>query len=372
MDGNWFEFVAMQGLQARSAFYVIMVPLKFVPKFFKFDDESLPATLRAQRTLNKARIPQISRYITENPHEYIMSSLCACIDGEVKFEPSPISHNMGKLKISMDATVLINDGQHRRAAIEEAIKAKPYLGDETISVVLYADKGLKRSQQMFADLNMHAVKPAQSIKLLFNHRDEQTHITKAVIEQIPLFSRFTDFEKSSISHRSNKVFTFSSLHQATKELLCSKSENLSTENAIKISTEFWQEVIQYIPGWLDLLEGKTSAFQMRQEYIHAHGIALQALARVGNILLQAHPQDWQKYLSKLIHVEWSRNNLAIWNGRALVAGKINKSRNNLVLVTNHIQKILGIPLSSEAQRVEDLFINSLQVSQHTTLTEEMV
>ena len=371
MDGNWFEFVAMQGIQARNAFYIIMVPLKFVPKFFKFDDNSLPPSLRAQRTLNKSRIPQISRYITENPEEYILSSLCACIDGEVKFEPSEVSNNMGKLKISMDATVLINDGQHRRAAIEEAIKLKPYLGDETISVVLYADQGLKRSQQMFADLNMHAVKPAQSIKLLFNHRDEQTHITKSVIETIPLFTEFTDFEKSSISNRSTKVFTFSSIHQATKELLAFKNRNLNTEQSI--ASQFWQEVIQYIPGWLDLLEGKTSSCHLRQNYIHAHGIALQALARVGNTLLQEHPENWQDYLSKLIHVEWSRNNLSIWNGRALVAGKINKSRNNLVLVTNYIQKVLGIPLSDEAQRVEDLHTNSIQVKQSTApKIEEMV
>lgn len=373
MDGNWFEFIAMQGLQARSAFYIIMVPLKFVPKFFKFDDESLPAPLRAQRTLNKARIPQISRYITENPEEYIMSSLCACVDGEVSFEPSEVSHNMGKLKISMDATVLINDGQHRRAAIEEAIKIKPYLGDETISIVLYADKGLKRSQQMFADLNMHAVKPAQSIKLLFNHRDEQTHITKSVIDAIPLFKQFTDFEKSSISHRSTKVFTFSSIHQATKELLISKNSDLKTEDAIEKATQFWKEVIQYIPGWLDLIEGRTTAYQMRQNYIHAHGIALQALARVGNILLKEYPQDWPNHLCKLIHVEWSRSNLAVWDSRALVAGKINKSRNNLVLVTNYIQKVLGIPLSIESQRVEDILMNSFKVKHETVANiEEMV
>lgn len=365
MDGNWFEFVAMQGLQARSAFYVIMVPLKFVPKFFKFNDESLPAPLRAQRTLNKARIPQISRYITENPKEYIMSSLCACVDGEVKFEPSEISNNMGKLKISMDATVLINDGQHRRAAIEEAIKVTPYLGDETISVVIYADTGLKRSQQMFADLNMHAVRPAQSIKLLFNHRDEQTYITKTMIDKIPLFSDYTDFEKSSISHRSSKLFTFSSLHQATKELLNFKQSDISADEKINISTIFWKEVIQYIPGWLNLLEGRTSTFQLRQDYIHAHGIALQAIARVGNILLENHSDNWQSYLSKLMLIDWSRKNLALWSGRVLVAGKINKSRNNLVLVTNHLQKILGIPLSTESQRIEDIYFDSIQASRDT-------
>lgn len=371
MDGNWFEFIAIQGLQARKAFYIIMVPLKVVPKFFKFDDESLPPAMRAQRTLNKTRIPQISRYIIDNPDEYILSSLCACVDGEVVFEPNDLSNNLGKLKISMDATVLINDGQHRRAAIEDALKHRPYLGNETISVVVYADQGLKRSQQMFADLNMHAVKPAQSIKLLFNHRDEQSHITKAVIENIELFRKFTDFEKSSLSNRTTNLFTFSSLHQATKQLLNDLPQEATHEEKIIIATKFWSCVIQYIPGWLNLLEGKVTAAELRNSYIHAHGIAIQALGKLGNILLTQYSENWESKLSKLIHIEWSRNNLKVWNNRALVAGKINKSRNNLVLVTNYMQKTLGIPLSIEAQRVEDLLTHSLHASQDA-LNEEMV
>ena len=35
--------------------------------------------------------------------------------------------NIGTLSIPMDAQILINDGQHRRAAIEEAIKENPEL-----------------------------------------------------------------------------------------------------------------------------------------------------------------------------------------------------------------------------------------------------
>jgi DNA sulfur modification protein DndB len=49
----------------------------------------------------------------------------------------------------MTARFIINDGQHRRAAIEEALKERPELGDETISVVFLVDEGLTRSQQMF-------------------------------------------------------------------------------------------------------------------------------------------------------------------------------------------------------------------------------
>lgn len=370
MDGNYYEFNAVQGIQARSAFFIIMVPLKIVPNLFKFDDESLPPQLRAQRTLNKVRIPQIARYITENPEEYILSSLCACVDGEVEFEPCEVSRNMGKLKIPMSSTVLINDGQHRRAAIEEAIRQRPFVGDESISVVVYADKGLKRSQQMFADLNIHAAKPAQSIKLLFNHRDKQTLITKVVIENIPLFSKYTEFEKSSISNRSTKLFTFSSLHQSTKELLHFKNLEYTFDEKVELATMFWNEVIQYIPGWLSLLEGKITSSQLRHDYIHAHGIALQAIARIGNLLLENHPDTWQSFLHHLIKIDWTRKNLSVWNGRVLVAGKINKSRNNLVLMTNHIQSILGIPLSSDATAVEEDFIKSIKASH--AITQEMV
>ena len=162
-------------MQAGSAYFAIMVPLKAVPRLFRFDDAAIPPALRAQRTLNKARIPEIANYITDNPGEYILSSLCASVDGEIEFEPAaPTGHlarRWARLRISMAATILVNDGQHRRAAIEEALRERPLLGDETISVVIFADQGLKRCQQMFADLNIHAVRPTRSIKLLYDHRN---------------------------------------------------------------------------------------------------------------------------------------------------------------------------------------------------------
>lgn len=48
----------------------------------------------------------------------------------------------------MDAHFLINDGQHRKSAIIAALKEDKSLENETISIVFYADKGLRRSQQI--------------------------------------------------------------------------------------------------------------------------------------------------------------------------------------------------------------------------------
>jgi len=55
---------------------------------------------------------------------------------------------------------MINDGQHRRAAFELALKENQSWAKETIAVVFFLDVGLKRSQQMFTDLNRYAARPA--------------------------------------------------------------------------------------------------------------------------------------------------------------------------------------------------------------------
>lgn len=357
MDPYTYEFTAIRGVQAGSAYYVAMCPLKLVPRLFRFDDGDMPAELRAQRVLNRARVPAIARYIANNAQEYILSSLCASVDGELEFEPiapdGPL-RSVGKLRIAMTATILINDGQHRRAAIEEALRERPYLGDETISVVLFADRGLVRSQQMFADLNIHAVRPTKSLGVLYNHRDPLARLVRRIIHDIPLLRDFTELEKTTISNRSLKLFTLSSFYQATVELIGRDSEDSFGEGAQAVATQFWSEVIRHMPDWEKVATRRVAPAELRRDYVHAHGIALQAIAIAGLQLLELHPTDWPKRLAKLRTIDWSRTNHELWEGRALVGGRVNKARNNVLLVSNVICRSLGIPLSAEGQRVESL------------------
>ena len=48
-----------------------MCPLRLIPKIFLFDEEEIPAEHRAQRILNKIRIPEITNYIIENQNDYV-------------------------------------------------------------------------------------------------------------------------------------------------------------------------------------------------------------------------------------------------------------------------------------------------------------
>lgn len=350
MESNSYQFTAMRGMQAGRAYYVLMCPMKLIPKLFRFDDETLPPELRAQRVLNRTRVPQIARYIVDHPEEYILSSLCASVDGELEFEPvtSTGPHRaIGILRIGMSATILINDGQHRRAAIEEAVTERPELGDESISVVLFADGGLQRSQQMFADLNVHAIRPTKSIRLLYDHRDEMTKLVRDVLQEIPFLRDFTDLEKSSISHRSLKLLTLSSLHQATTRLLGKTRSDKIDPGDKDHAVAFWQAVIEHMPDWQRVQTRQVLAHELRRDYVHAHGIALQAIGMAGAQLIERHPKDWRKRLSALGKIDWSRSNTSLWEGRALVAGKINKSAQNVTLVCDVILDALRLPRSSD-------------------------
>ena len=201
MEGYNHTFPALRGKQAGADFYIAMCPMRLLPKMFVFDDEEVPPELRAQRTLNRHRVPEIARYLVENSEGYVVSALKASVDTSVKFEVhggrSDVG-SIGTLEIPMDARLLINDGQHRRAAIEEAMRECPELRDDHVPVLFFVDRGLERSQQMFADLNKHAIRPSDSLSTLYDQRDPSSELARYVAMTVEGFKSLTEMEKSSL------------------------------------------------------------------------------------------------------------------------------------------------------------------------------
>lgn len=353
------SFPAIRGIQAGREYYVTMCPLKFLPAMFRDGENDISPELRAQREMNKARIPPITQYLLENQDNYVLSAIAASINGEVQFDAygtDTIGRKVGSLCVPMDAQFIINDGQHRLAAIKEALKENPALQYETISIVLYVDAGLKRSQQMFADLNRYAVRPTTSLNILYDHRDPIARLSHKLSDQIPIFHGMTEKAKSSISNRSRKLFTLSSIYQATKRLLQKKEGEPISPEEEKLAFEFWQTVTNNIPDWGVAAARKISSCELRRDYVHAHGIALQALAIAGSSLIARHPQDWKQMLTKINRIKWARSNARLWEGRAMIGGSLNKSLKNVILTANVIKQVLGLPLDPQEESVEKNYV----------------
>ncbi len=355
----YHTFPAVRGIQAGRPCYIAMCPMRIIPKIFVFNEEEVPAELRAQRTLNRSGVPEISQYLIDNTSNYTLSSITASINENVKFKPAEdtgLGQNIGTLSIPMDAQILINDGQHRRAAIEEAILENPELGYDNISVLFFIDEGLERSQQMFADLNKHAVRPSDSISTLYDRREALSDLARYVQKEVFIFSRMTEMEKSSISNRSTKLFTLSRIKNACKALLNKNNKDLISDDEKELVVKYWNEVSLNMLDWQQALEKKVATSELREQYIHAHGVMLQAMGNIGVCLLVMEESDWKKKLIKLKKIDWARANPE-WEGRAMNHGRISKARANVILTGNYIKQNIGVKLNPHETKYEEEYVS---------------
>lgn len=345
-DDICYSFPAIRAMQAGSTFYITTCPLRLIPRIFVFDEQEVPPEHRAQRKLNKSRIPEMSRYLVDNSDNYVFSALTASIDSEVHFVKHNDAQNMGILKVSMNSRILINDGQHRRAAIEEAINERPELGQDHIGIVFLLDEGLERSQQVFADLNQHSTRPSLNLATLYDDRDPGARLAKYLARNATPFIGLTEMEGGSVSSNSNKIFALSAIKYATRALLGKDKRDDVDEEERQLALSFWNELNSYITEWQQIQNKTLSISEFKQEYIVAHGIGLQALAQAGRDILDCEPHVRLKCFEKLSKIDWRKTN-PIWSEKAMQGGRLSKSSRNIFLTTLEIKRQIGLSLNDK-------------------------
>jgi len=329
------SFPVMRGNIGGRQYYSLLIPLSEIPRFFKFDDwEGCTPELRAQRVLNKGRVPDITRYMLENGDGYLFSSITASYSCPVKFVSSADNADVGTLELELEnLEFIINDGQHRCAAIAAALKENPALGKEKISVLLFETENLERLQQMFADLNRFVQKTSKSLGMIYDRRDNLSTLTMEVAEQVDVFRDMVDKEKVTIPRRSAKLFTISALYEAHEELLGKKIAEQGSPAYLEIlqrAVGYWTELSEVMGDWQKVKNGEQSASDLRQEKINTHAVVLRALGGVGRILFEKYPQDWRRKLKLLEGVDWRKtvNSSAnpLWDAVCITAGSVVSNR----------------------------------------------
>lgn len=352
-----YRFPVVRGIQAKSTYYIAMVPLKMLSKLFQDDTDFVLPEYRAQRRLNESRIPEIKNYILRNRGTYVFSALAASIDGEHKYMPSD-NEDVGILEVSMDANFLINDGQHRKAAILAAISEDSTIGEETISVVFYTDKGLKRSQQMFTDLNKHAVKTSNSIAELYDSRDLLAVVTRKTISENKFLDEFVDKERDILGKFSSALFTLNTFYNANKRILKRGNCDEKFENFL---LKYWNAVEENMVPWQDMVSREISKKDLRELYIASQAVVIQALGKVGAYYYGNPDEDFEKALVKLKTINWKRS-ADVWKLRVIRSnGRMINNEKAISLTANVIKQVIGIPLTNDEKYEEEKFQKSIVV-----------
>lgn len=346
-----YRFPVVKGKQAGKEYYIGMVPLNMLCKLFTDDDEFVLPEYRAQRRLNESRIPDIKKYILNNRDSYVFSALTASIDGKYEFVSSDVE-DAGILEVSLDARLLINDGQHRKAAILAALEEDESIGDETISVVFFGDKGLSRSQQMFTDLNKHAVKTSNSIAELYDSRDELAVVTRNVISEVPFLDEYVDKERDILGKFSSALFTLNTFYTANKRILRREKVNDEFQSFL---VKYWTLVSLHMVPWNELQSKELTKMDLREQYIASQAVVIQAFGKVGAQLYDL-KLNLEEHLSLIESINWKRN----WDGWKLRVirsnGRMINNESAISLAAIVIKQAIGLPLNEDEEAQEKEFL----------------
>jgi DNA sulfur modification protein DndB len=344
---------AMRGEIGQKTYYATLMKLSAIPKMFTFTDwEEFTPEDREQRILNKKRVPDIAKYILDNDEGYLFSSITASYKCAVDFRPLDGSDDLGHLEMEFEeANFVINDGQHRCAAIAHAIKQNPSLGEESISVLLFEYESRSRVQQMFSDLNRFVAKTSKSLDILYDNRDKLARVTLAVCDAVPAFKDMVDKDAVSLPATSRKLFSLAALYDATEELLKPfANDDTSNANALqRHAYDFWMAVAAQMPDWERVKSGDMRAKDLRQENLSAHAVVLRAIGGAGADLLTLHPEDWKTRLQALRSIDWMKKNPQ-WENICVVAGSVSSNRQSRAATKALIKQKLGLPLTEAEMR----------------------
>jgi len=355
---GYYSLPGILGHQGKYDYYLIQCPARLLSRLFLFNEPDVPIELRRGRSTDPSSVADVITYFMSNQESYTIAPLIATVDDAVKFEPmNDEILEIGQIRIPINARMIIQDGQHRREAIQQLLSKSILIGDDTIPIMLIPDPLLDRSATLYTHFNRYQIQPTLSKRVLHDHSDLAT-LSRQLIDEVPLFQDRTELEKTTISNRSTALFTISAIYQATEALLDIKREDTVDTEQIAIAQQFWRQLGATIPEWQKIINREMTAAYSRKNYVHSHTVTLLAIGMAGRDLIKSYPGDWNERLRILEQVDWAKANTSLWEGRAMVRGKMSKTHDSVKLTAIAIKQMFGLELSKQDQALEYRLLSS--------------
>jgi DNA sulfur modification protein DndB len=247
--------------------------------------------------------------------------------------------------LSLDGTESLYalDGQHRLRSLELAIRQRPQLAREHVSLILIPFQDIVRSQSLFSDLNRFAKPTSKSISLLFTHREGLARVAKGLAHTVPLLRDRVNMETTSLSSNARHFITLSTLYETTKTLAqCSDAEANSRESELVHELgEVWTVLTDAIPAWKLVATLEEHPAYLRQRELNMHGVGQQAIALAVASARETRPEDWRTFVGHLSQVDWRLTNSA-WQGVAVHGGRENNTATSVKALAATLERAIGL------------------------------
>jgi DGQHR domain-containing protein len=209
---------AVRGHQGDRAMFLLLVTNNVLLRNFAAEAEVTDQGQRVQRGLDKRHYQDIVKYLTENPADYVLGAMTYATDmvTEDSFKPIRPGSNIGTLVLPMNAKLRCLDGQHRRAAIADAVFEDDEFGNDFSAVVLYVEDDYSKRRQMFSDMNATPKVVSKALNITFDSRDPYARAAQTLAASHPLLVNVVELEKSRINAGDPKIFSLSGIYDGLK------------------------------------------------------------------------------------------------------------------------------------------------------------
>ncbi|MFZ4507055.1 MAG: DNA sulfur modification protein DndB [Fimbriimonas sp.] len=256
-----------------------------------------------QREVREERLDQIATYLISRSDRFFGSLVVSVFEGKPSWldvslidtdsfsvdqlsalELSEINAALGLLVLNGDEDLFALDGQHRLGGLRKAYERNTALGDEVVSVLFVADRGLQQTRRLFTTLNRYSKKITPGERVVLDEDDAFAIVARKIIEEHRYLSQtgvVTSPKQASLPKTSLSVTTPIAIYkiidvlcadldskavfvetasQWSRKALCESIRPTDSvlDSVHKVASEFWTTVIR------DLGFDKLSGTQIRE------------------------------------------------------------------------------------------------------------
>jgi DNA sulfur modification protein DndB len=325
--------------------------------------------LATNRPVDTGHVRSITKYLTENGHDYILPPLTLNVRSvpAIHIPRGNFAMTVGFVVIGDETRFSITDGQHRLMAITKRSENLPddstFLGD-SVSVVIVVEPDMARIHQDFADAAQTKQIPA-SLLAAFNTREPVNRVLTKIVDESEFFHGRIDETSKSLSKNSPATFLLNQVRGMVKELLfhdyalseasipARSKQVIGTTQAqdafVERTLAMLATLTKHMAPWDAIVALPTSGgpanqvVDYRRQYINMTATGLVIIGHVAYEIEKNPDAAWreERYVDLATKINWRRN-AEMWQGNIITEDKISTVRGPGRVAAQAVMRELGI------------------------------
>jgi len=207
-----------------------------------------------QREIHERVGKEMVPYLLTESQRFYGALVVAVYGGDPEFSPVRVhehellddkdksSYGFGLLRFDGSQIYYALDGQHRLKSMQEAIKIKPNLAKEEITVIILnhegSEEGLRRTRRLFSTLNRTAKPTSSGLNIAIDEDDAVAIITRRLVKESTILQSLISSNLASKQINPGKkndpyITTITVLYEVNEILLGAYNEGMQIDNKFK-------------------------------------------------------------------------------------------------------------------------------------------